>query len=113
MVVSVLGLLAGISIPNLIKAREGSAATLCKTNRSIIADAIRIWATKEEDSIAGIQAKFGISPATVDVTAVAGDNVEEYFNPAEAICPLDSTQHYTSTIDNNGLITITCPTHGN
>ncbi len=111
-VVAILGLLAAIAIPNLIKAREGSAATACKMNRAVIADAIRIWATKEEETIASMQAKFGVAPLTKTVNALSGDSIEVYFDPADAVCPSDNTQNYTSTVDANGLVTITCPTHG-
>jgi len=111
-VVAILGLLAAIAIPNYIKAREGTAERTCAQNRRVIAEAIRIWVTKEDKTIAELQAKFGVSPATVDITGVSGDNVELYFKPSEAACPLDSTNHYTSTVDSNGLMTVTCPTHG-
>ena len=110
-VVAILGLLAAIAIPNLIKAREGSAATACDMNKAVVADAIRIWATKEDKTIAQLQAKFGISPATKDVTTLAGDNIEHYFNPADAACPSDGTVHYLSTVDANGLVIVTCATH--
>ena len=106
-VVAILGLLAAIAIPNLIKAREGSAETACKMNRAVIKDAIRIWATKENKSIDALQAKFNGKT----VKDVSGDGVEIYFDPDDAVCPSDDTQAYTSTVDANGLITIYCPTH--
>ncbi len=108
-VVAILGLLAAIAIPNLIKAREGSAETACKMNRAVIADAIRIWATKENETIAAMQAKFGADPATKDISTLSGDSIEIYFDPKAAVCPSDNTQHYTSTVDANGKITVTCP----
>ena len=108
-VVAILGLLAAIAIPNLIKAREGSAATACEMNRAVISDAIRIWATKEPNiDITALRAKFD---AKADVTLIAGDNVEHYFNPADAACPSDGTVHYSSAVDANGLVTVSCASH--
>ena len=109
-VVAILGLLAAIAIPNLIKAREGSAATACKMNRAVIADAIRIWATKEDKTIAEMQTKFGTAAAAKTINTLSGDSIEIYFNPADAVCPSTGTA-YTSAVDANGLITIACSDH--
>ena len=110
-VVAIIALLAAIAIPNLIKVREGSDVTACLANRRTVKNAISLWAIKEEKNIAALQAKFGVSPATVNISGVSGDNVEHYFNPAEAVCPSDGTT-YTSTVDSNGLITVSCDTTG-
>ena len=43
-VVAILGLLAGIAIPNLIKARGGAEENACKGNMAMIEAAIEQWA---------------------------------------------------------------------
>jgi len=43
-VVAIIGLLAAIAIPNLIKARETTQLNKCKNNARIIADAVDQWA---------------------------------------------------------------------
>ena len=107
-VVAILGLLAAIAIPNLIKAREGTAQKACDMNRSVVAKGIRIWVTKEEKDIAALRTKFD---GVADVTGVTGDNVELYFDPEEADCPSDPDVNYSSVVNEHGLITIYCATH--
>ena len=43
-VVAIIGLLAAIAIPNLIKARETTQLNKCKNNVRIITDAVDQWA---------------------------------------------------------------------
>ena len=43
-VIAILGLLSGIAIPNLIKAREGAEENACKGNMAMIEAAIEQWA---------------------------------------------------------------------
>ncbi len=43
-VVAILGLLAGIAIPNMIKVREGAEENACKSNMAMIEAAIEQWA---------------------------------------------------------------------
>lgn len=43
-VVAIIGLLAAIAIPNLIKARETTQRNKCKNNARIIMDAVDQWA---------------------------------------------------------------------
>jgi len=62
-VVAILGLLAAIAIPNLMKSREDAATTACRMNRAVIAKAIKIWATKRNETVAAMQTAFGTSAA--------------------------------------------------
>jgi prepilin-type N-terminal cleavage/methylation domain-containing protein len=43
-VVAIIGLLAAIAIPNLIKARETTQINTCKNNQRLIYDALDQWA---------------------------------------------------------------------
>lgn len=46
-IVAILGLLAGIAVPNLMKAREGAEENACKGNMAMIEAAIEQWALDE------------------------------------------------------------------
>jgi len=112
-VVAILGLLAAIAIPNLMKSREDAATTACRMNRAVIAKAIKIWATKRNETVAAMQTAFGTSAAKKTVTACGGvTDIGAYFDVADAVCPSDDTVKYTSYVDSNGKVVIECPTHG-
>ena len=112
-VVAILGLLAAIAIPNLMKSREGAATTACKMNRAVVAKAIKIWATKRNETVAAMQTAFGTSAAKKTIADDCGGVTEigAYLDVADAVCPSDDTVKYTSYVDSNGKVVIECPTH--
>lgn len=107
-VVVILGLLSAIAIPNFIKTREGTAEKACQANRTMFEAGIEQWALDGNKSVAGMQAKFGTSAAPVTITSLSEDaEVEVYFDPLDAVCPLDDTA-YTSYVNTYGRAVVTC-----
>src|SRR6185295_18332284 len=47
-VVAIIGLLAAVAIPNLVKARKDAQITACKSNLKAIAGAKELWALQEK-----------------------------------------------------------------
>jgi len=47
-VVAIIGLLAAVAIPNLVKARKDAQKTACRSNLKAIAGAKELWALQEK-----------------------------------------------------------------
>ena len=84
-VVAILGLLAGIAIPNMIKAREGAEENACKGNMAMIEAAIEQWALDENKT----------SGTTVASGAQAGGWYDYLRDGALPPCPGDGVYSYT------------------
>ena len=82
-VVAILGLLAGIAIPNLIKAREGAEENACKGNMAMIEAAIEQWAL--DNNIA----------SGTDVAA-SQSSWDDYLRDGVPDCPCGGTYSYGS-----------------
>ena len=111
-VVAILGLLSAIAIPNFIKTREGTAENACQANRTMFEAGIEQWALDENKTKAEMQTKFGTSAAKKTIKNLSGDNIEYYFDPADAVCPSDDTKAYTSYVDTYGRAVVECPVSG-
>ncbi len=105
-VVAILGLLAGIAIPNLMKARGVAEENACKGNMSMIEAAIEQWALDENKT----------SSTTIVSGAQTGGWYDYLKDGAPPHCPKGSstTGAYEYGSDDTvtytlGTYTITCP----
>lgn len=103
-VVAILGLLAAIAVPNLMKARTKTAVETCAISQKAVARAIVAWAAAEKKTISEMQTAFPSAGADVTTSAVVTDG---YLDVDEAKCPLDRTA-YTAVVDANGKPTVSC-----
>ena len=97
-VVAILGLLAAIAIPNLMRARTGGVVETCRANRATIHKAIAAYMLTDNISAAAANASLDILGDTI----AAG-----FLQAGDAACPLDGTA-YTASVASNGRITVTC-----
>jgi len=61
-VVLIIGLLLGIAIPNMIKARERSAANTCQTHLRHLHDATQEWAIETKQGPGAVPQEDDLSP---------------------------------------------------
>ena len=102
-VIAILGLLTGIAIPNLIKAREGAEENACKGNMAMIEAAIEQWAL--DNNIA----------SGTDVEANEGSWDDYLRDNTLPSCPGDGTYSYTGGGKSGVLYDdyeVQCGTHG-
>ena len=102
-VIAILGLLTGIAIPNLIKAREGAEENACKGNMAMIEAAIEQWAL--DNNIA----------SGTDVEANEGSWDDYLRDNTLPSCPGGGTYSYTGGGKSGVLYDdyeVQCGTHG-
>lgn len=97
-VVAIIGLLAAIAIPNLIKARETTQINTCKNNIRLITDAVDQWALAENKA--------------PDTTTVGQeDEIGKYIKGG--VMPLCKAGDEDYTLAGNITnVTVSCGTHG-
>ena len=105
-VVAILGLLAAIAIPNLMRARAGADVIACQANQQEIEKAIATYLVKENLPIpAGditLNAVGGFASGVYTPVATG------YLKATDPYCPADATLPYVITIaGGTGQITIT------
>ena len=84
-VVAIIGLLAAIAVPSLIKAREKSRVNTCIGNLRQINSAKESWAMDQGKSDG-------------DAVAADGSELVDYFqNKTLPTCPLDATKAWTAS----------------
>ena len=87
-VVAIIGLLAAIAIPNLLKARATSQQNVCINNLRQISTAIQEWAMET-----GQQATA--SPASTDITPYLGRGANGSLQ--SVFCPLATTRTFAGS----------------
>ena len=108
-VVAILGLLAAIAVPNLMRARKSTAEDTCAVSREATRRAIMSWAAVEKKTIAEIQADFpNGAPAAILGKGVITDG---FLDASEPLCPLDGTTGYTAECNSDGYIIVHCANH--
>jgi len=94
-VVAIIGLLAALAIPNMLKNRRTGQTNLCIDNLRLIDGAKQQWALENN-----------ITPDSTPVMA----NIQPYLGRGEAgnlpFCPLDETRTFSASYNINNLTTV-------
>lgn len=96
-VVIVIGILAGIALPNYISMRRNSVRSSCIANQRNIAHGAALYSNET-----------GVSDATINVLVLQAGG---YVSTASSECPaskLRDNDDYMVTISNNRVTSITC-----
>ena len=93
-VVAIIGILAAIAIPNFVKNRNTSQTRACISNMRQIETAAENYRTDQ-----GVQT----APALTDLLGASS------YIKSEPKCPKAKTASYTIATDDDGNITVACP----
>lgn len=94
-VVAIIGLLAAVAIPNLVKARKDAQRTACRANLKAISGAKELWALQEKKADAEV-------PGDGELFG-AGKGIKD-----KPVCPAGGTYDIKAVSDNP---TCTIPDH--
>jgi prepilin-type N-terminal cleavage/methylation domain-containing protein len=99
-VVAIIGLLAGLAIPNFIKQRRNANAKACVNNLRVIDHAVQQWALETKKS------GTDLVPSPLTDT---NSELPKYFKSAWSTCPTNNSPYSGGFQVNSGPV---CPNYG-